>query len=122
MRAFYHDAVVEVEGEKLTLVCDFMAITAIEGVTGENWDEIVPQLANPSRTLVVKVLWGLLRRKHEGVTLDEAAGVAFGPNQTAVGIAMGDVIQRACNLAAPKEKDGNPPKRRGRSKASEKLG
>ena len=103
MQPFYHEGQVEVDGETLTLVCDFGAIVAIEGVTGMNWDDIVPQLASPSRTLSVQVLWGLLRRKHEGVTLDQAAGVAFGESQADVGACMFDVIARACNMIETKD-------------------
>lgn len=108
MQPFYHEGQVEVAGETLTLVCDFGAIMAIESVTGQDWDDIVPQLAKPSRTLSVQVLWAFLRRKHEGISLDEAAGVAFGKDQAAVGQCMFEVIARACNMveekAAPAKK------------------
>lgn len=117
MRSFYHEGMIEVEGEKLTLVCNFRAIDVIESVTGEKMSDILPQLADPPYALAGKVLWGLLREKHEGVTLDEAAGVGFGPEGAAVGLVMGDVLRRAFNLGE-KEKDENPPKRRGRSKSS----
>jgi hypothetical protein len=111
MQSFYHEGQVEVDGETLTLVCDFGAIMAIESVTGENWDDIVPQLAAPSRTLSVQVLWGLLRRKHEGITLDQAAGVAFGDEQAKVGQCMFEVIARACNIADD-EKSDEPAKKK----------
>jgi hypothetical protein len=118
MRPFYHDGQVEVDGEKLDLVLNFRAIDVIEGVTGEKMSEILPQLADPPFALVGKVLWGMLREKHEGVTLDEAAGVAFGPRGAQVGLVMADVLKRAFNLGGEEEKDKNPPKRRGRSKTS----
>lgn len=115
MKSFYHEGQVEVEGETLTLVCDFGAIMAIESVTGENWDDIVPQLGDPSRTLAVQVLWGLLRRKHDGVTIDQAAGVAFGKRQAEVGQCMWSVIERAIDFGrdgdesdAKKKPDGQP--------------
>jgi hypothetical protein len=117
MRTFYHDGQVEVDGEKLTLVCNFRAIDVIEGVTGEKMSDILPQLIDPPYALVGKVLWGLLREKHEGVTLDEAAGVGFGPEGQKVGVVMADVLSRAFNLGE-KAKDENPPRRRGRSKSS----
>lgn len=120
MRSFYHEGQVEVEGETLHLVCNFRAIDVIESVTGESMDAILPKLAQSNYSLAAKVLWGLLREKHEGITLDEAAGVAFGPHSAKVGIEMGDVLRRAFNLGEAKGK--NPPERRGRSKSSEKNG
>lgn len=120
MKSFYHEGQVEVEGETLHLVCNFRAIDVIESVTGEKMTDILPQLVDPPLSLVGKVLWGLLREKHEGVTLDEAAGVAFGESQEAVGLVMGDVIRRAFNIGEAKGK--NPPKRRGTSRSSGKNG
>lgn len=112
MRTFYHEGQVEVEGETLTLVCNFRAIDVIESVTGETMDAILPQLAEPPFALVGKCLWALLREKHEGVTLDEAAGVGFGPDGAKVGLVMGDVLRRAFNIGE-EAKGENPPKRRG---------
>jgi hypothetical protein len=118
MRPFYHEGLVEVDGEKLTLVCNFRAIDVIESLTGEKMSDILPQLLDPPHALVGKVLWAMLREKHEGVTLDEAAGVGFGPEGTKVGVVMGDILGRAFNLGGT-EKGENPPKRRsGRSKTS----
>jgi hypothetical protein len=122
MKPFYFEGQVEADGETLTLVCDFGAIMAIEGVTGENWDDIVPQLAAPSRTLSVQVLWGLLRRKHEGITLDQAAGVAFGKDQAKVGECMFDVIARACNIAGGDADESPKKKPDGQSGSSESNG
>jgi hypothetical protein len=116
MRSFYNEASVEVEGEPLTLVLNFRAIDVIESITGEKMTDILGQLASPPMALVGKVLWALLREKHEGVTLDEAAGVGFGPDGTKVGLAMGELLSRAFNIGEAKAK--NPPKRRGASKAS----
>jgi hypothetical protein len=119
MRPFYHEGQIEVDGEKLTLVCNFRAIDVIESVTGEKMSEILPQLVDPPYSLAGKVLWGLLREKHEGVTLDEAAGVGFGPQGAAVGMVMADVLRRAFNLdGGEKAKGENPSRRRGRSKTS----
>jgi hypothetical protein len=116
VRSFYNEAQVEVEGEQLTLVLNFRAIDVIESVTAEKMTDILPQLVDPPMSLIGKVLWGLLREKHEGVTLDEAAGVGFGPDGAKVGLAMADLLSRAFNLG--KAKDENPPKRRGASKSS----
>jgi hypothetical protein len=117
MRAFYNEAQVEVEGETLHLVCNFRAIDVIESVTGEKMTDILPQLIDPPMSLIGKVLWGMLREKHEGVTLDQAAGVGFGPDGAKVGLAMADVLRRAFNLGE-EAKGKNPPKRRGASKPS----
>lgn len=116
MRAFYNEAQVEVEGEQLTLVLNFRAIDVIESVTDEKMTDILPQLVDPPMALVGKVLWALLREKHEGVTLDQAAGVGFGPDGSKVGLVMGELLGRA--FAIGEAKDKNPPKRRGASKTS----
>jgi hypothetical protein len=121
MRSFYHEGQVEVDGEILTLVCNFRAIDVIESLTEKKMSEILPQLSDPPHSLIGKVLWAMLREKHEGVTLDEAAGVAFSKDGAAVGLVMGDVLRRAFNLAE-EDKKPNPPKRRGRSRTSGKRG
>lgn len=120
MKSFYHEGQVEVDGETLHLVCNFRALDVIESVTGEKMSGILPQLVDPPHSLVGKVLWGLLREKHEDVTLDQAAGVAFGDGGEKVGLVMGDVLRRAFNIGA--EKKPNPPKRRGTSRSSAKSG
>lgn len=122
MKPFYHEGQVEVDGETLHLVCNFRAIDVIESLTGEDMEAILPQLAQPSFSLAGKVLWAMLRERHEGVTLDEAAGVAFGPSGAQVGLVMGDVLRRAFNIGDEEEKGKNPPKPRGRSKVSAKNG
>jgi hypothetical protein len=123
MRSFFADGTFTTEeGEALTLVCDFYAIDVVESVTGQRWDDIVPQLADPPRALAVKVLYGLLRKRHDQITLDEAAGVSYDKNSIALWAVVGDVIRRACNMSDGETKDENPPKRRGRSKISESVG
>src|SRR4249919_1146759 len=122
MRAFFNESDVEIaDGEVLHLVLDFRAIDVIESLTGQSMDEVLPQLANPPHNLAAKMLWAMLREKHEGVTLNEAMGVVvdrtYGPR---VGLAMGDLLNRAYDLGEAKGE--NPPKRRGRSRSSEKNG
>ncbi len=119
MKPFYHEGQVEVDGETLQLVCNFRAIDVIESVTGQSMSDILPQLIDPPHALVGKVLWGLLREKHDGVTLDEAAGVGFGPSGPSVGLVMGDVLRRAFNIGEEKDAVKNPRKPRGQSKPSE---
>jgi hypothetical protein len=120
MRSFYAEGQLQTRGgDKLTLVCDFYTIEVVQGVTGQNWDEILPLLFTGDRALLVKVLYGLLRKRHQDITIDEAAAVSFDCDQTVLGATVADVIKRACNLADGEEaKDENPPKRRGRSKSS----
>jgi hypothetical protein len=121
VRAFYNEASVEVEGEQLTLVLNFRAIDVIESLAKQPMSDILKQLG-PSvpYSLVGKVLFGLLREMHDGVSLDQAAGVAFGPDGAKVGMAISDLLDRGFNFGEAKGK--NPPKRRGRSQSSEKNG
>ena len=116
MKSFYHEGQVEVDGETLHLVCNFRAIDCIESLTGQNMSDILSQLVDPPHALVGKVTWGLLREKHEGVTLDQAMHVAFGPEGPKVGLVIGDVLRRAFNVG--EAKDENPRKRRGALKTS----
>lgn len=123
MRPFFAEGLIETEdGDKLTLVCDFYTIDVVEQITGESWDEILPQLASPPRALAVKVLYGLLRKRHPETTLDDAAGVSFDKNQIAIWAVMGDVIRRACNFASDDEDKPAKKKPSGRSRASAKNG
>lgn len=121
MKPFNAEGVFETQaGEKLTLVCDFYAIDIAQQVAELSWDDIVERFLT-DRVLAVKVLYALLRRKHAGVTIDEAADVSFDKNQIALWAIMGDVVRRACNIDQ-EAKDENPPKRRGRSRSSAKSG
>lgn len=116
---FYHEGFVEVDGEKLHLVCDFYAIDCIESVVGENMSDLVRKTTEWPDSVAVKVLWGMLRRKHEGITLDQAAGVGLGSNGREVGLVMFDVLFRAFPPAKEDEdKPVGPPERRGASKPS----
>jgi hypothetical protein len=120
MQPFFAEVDVEVDGQTLKIVCNFGAIDFIERVTGEKMQEIIPQLADPSQSLAVKVLWGLLRYRWEGVTVDDAAALAFGPDKGKIAIAMGEAISRAFSFE--EAKDENPPVRRGRSRSIGKSG
>lgn len=122
MRPFFAEGLIETEdGEKLTLVCDFFTIEVAEQITGQNWDDILPQLVSPPKALAVKVLYSLLRKRHEHITLDEAAGLSYDKNAIAIWAIVGDVIARACNFGSDEE-DSAKKKPRGRSKASAASG
>lgn len=122
MRSFFAEGLFETdEGERLSLVCDFYSIDVVEQITGLNWDmDIIPQLASPPRALAVKVLYGLLRKRHPEITLDEAAGVSYDKNSIALWAVMGDVIRRATNIAPAETEEPEPAKKksRGRSRSS----
>lgn len=122
MRAFFNEADVEIaDGEILHIVLDFRAIDVIESLTGESMDNVLPQLASPPHSLAAKMLWAMLREKHEGISLNEAMGVVVDPTYgPRVGMKMGELLNRAYDLG--EAKDENPPKRRGRSRSSGKSG
>jgi hypothetical protein len=123
MRAFFAEGQFETdEGDRLTLVCDFSALDVIEQVTGYNWDEIVPQLVNPPRALAVKVLYGLLRKRHEQISLDEVAGLFFDKNAIALWAVMGEVIARACNFESSGGDKPAKKKPAGRSQSTARSG
>lgn len=122
MRAFFAEGQIESEdGDKLTLVCDFYTIDVAEQITGQRWDDILPELFN-SRSLATKVLFSLLRKRHEGITLDEAAALLFDRNSAAIWAVMGDVIRRACNIPDEPEAPDAKKKPAGRSRSSARSG
>jgi hypothetical protein len=117
MRPFYNEEQVQVEGETLHLVLNFRALDVIESLTQQKMSDILPQLVDPPHALVGKLLWALLREKHDGVTIDEAAGAAFSKDGVKIGLAMASLFSRAFNLGG-EEKKKNPRKPRGTSKDS----
>lgn len=125
LTAFYDEELIQVGDDTLRLAIDFRAIDVIEHLAGESstitpMPEVIAMLyADPLPLSVAgKVLWALLRRHHETVTLDEAAGLMFHEQANRVGLAMLSLINRAMNLDQPKAKDKNPRKRRGASATS----
>lgn len=120
-KPFYAEVEVQAGDETLNLVCNFLAIDCIESLTGLKMQDVLGQLIDPPQSLAVKVLWALLRHRHDGVSLDQAAAYAFGPDKGRIGLAMGDVINKAFDFSE-KEKEENPPMRRGRSRSLENAG
>lgn len=119
MRPFFAEGIIETDdGEKLTLVCDFYAMDVIEQISGQNWDDILVALSDPPRALAAQVLYGLLRKRQEHVTLDEAAGLFFDKHSIAIWAIVGDVIRRACNIGGEEEEAPAKKKLGGRSKGS----
>jgi hypothetical protein len=126
-RSFFAEGLVETEdGEKLTLVCDFFTIQVVEQISGLNWDDdILPSLINPPKHLAILVLYGLLRKRQEHITLDEAAGLTYDKHAIAIWAIVGDVIRRACNFGEAEQEveakqEAAPPKKKsaGRSRSS----
>lgn len=123
MRPFFAEGLIETEdGEKLQLVCDFYTIDILEQISGQNWDDILPQLVNPPKALACKLLYSLLRKRHEHVTLDEAAGLSYDKNAIAIWAIVGDVIRRACNIDGGEEEAPAKKKPAGRSRGSARNG
>lgn len=116
LKAFYHEQAVEVEGSTLRLVIDFGALDAIESLTGKGFDGTVQELtrADPPMSLQARVVWGLLRRHHPEVSLDQATTLLFGDTGKLVGIAMGQLIAAAFSPDdEPAEAKPRPRKPRG---------
>jgi hypothetical protein len=125
MRSFFAEASFEAkDGERLHLVCDFYTIQVVEDITGRDWDEIVPDLVGSGRSLKIMVLYGLLRKRHPGITLDEAAAITYDFDESALGALMGAVIAKAQNFSPEEEKEPAAPKKKsgGRSRGSAKSG
>lgn len=125
LTAFYDEELVEAGADKIRLAIDFRAIDTIEHIVGDggqitSMPLVVSMLfADPIPLSVSgKVLWALLRRHHEQVTLDEAAGLMFGPHGGKVGQAMLTLLLRAMNLGEVEAKDENPPVPLGQSELS----
>lgn len=125
LTAFYDEEALSVGDHSLRLAIDFRAIDVIEHLAGEAGSitpmpEVVALLFAdpPPLSIAGKVLWGLLRRHHEDITLDQAAGLMFSEHGDRVAMAMLSLLLRAMNLEEKKEPAKNPPKRRGASKTS----
>lgn len=122
-RSFFAEGLIETdEGEKLILVCDFYTIDVVEQISGQNWDDILPQLVKPPKALAIQLLYALLRKRQEHITLDEAAGLSYDKNAIAIWAVVGDVIARACNFGSGEEEEPAKKKQSGRSKASTASG
>lgn len=123
VRAFYNEELVRIEGEPYRLVIDFAAIDAAEALLGQSYDTVIAEITSkspePRASVVGKVVWGMLRRHHPEVTIDQVATMMYGSDAAAIGAAMGNLIQRAFNTAEePEAKGKNPRKPRGASKPS----
>lgn len=120
LTAFYNEEQVEVGEDKLTLVLDFRSIDVCEGLCGRPMPEIVAELRSgrPMLSVAGKVLWAMLRERHEQISLNEAAGLMFGDKAAEIGFKLDALLERAFPLEEAAKKPANPRKRRGASKPS----
>jgi hypothetical protein len=117
---FYEEEQVKLGEQTLLLAINFRALDAIETLSEQRMDDILPSVLTGTAKLGLlgKVLWGLLREHHPETTLDNAAGLMFDKaTSVSVGLAMSELLRRAFNIEV-EAKGKNPPKRRGASKAS----
>ena len=127
LTAFYDEEVAQLGDHTLRLAIDFRAIDLMEHIVGDT-DAITPATviveymlfsAPVPVSISCKVLYALLRRHHEEITLDVAMGVIAGEHSSVVALAMQSLLRRSFNFGEPvKAKAKNPPKRRGASKPS----
>jgi hypothetical protein len=129
LAAFYHEVAVLYREETYRLVLDFAALDAIESETGRSFDGILREFttphAEPATTLQAKVVWGLLRRHHPEITIDQVVSLLFSVASAAIGIGMGKLFETAFPRADPsqkKAKPANPRKPRGASKPTTSPG
>ena len=126
---FYHEVAVPLEDETFRLVLDFAALDAIESETGRPFDGILREFtspgAEPATSLQAKVVWGLLRRHHPDIALDQVLTLIYSTASSAIGIGMGKLFETAFPRAEPakkKAKAANPPKPRGASRTTSSPG
>lgn len=123
-QAFYHERVIDHDGEKLRLVINFKGIDATEQLFGgRGYDSILDELQEDDCPIGTtgRVVWGLLREHHPEVTIDEAASLLFGETGVKIGLALSELLPAAFP-ATEKAKGANPPKPRGRSRHSTRGG
>jgi hypothetical protein len=125
MLAFYDEELISIGEDTLTLAIDFRALDLAEHLIGDAGTitpvtEIVAMLFadHPPRSVLGKLLWALLRRHHETISLDMAAGLMLGGHAGHLTVAMRSLLVRAMNFGDVKAKDENPRKRRGASAIS----
>jgi hypothetical protein len=118
-KPFYHEQLVEVDGEKLLLALNFKAIDATEQLSGRDYDSILEEVqsADCRAGTMGRAVWGLLREHHPEVTIDETMSLLAGKASAKVGIAL-RLLLEAAFPAVEKAKAPNPRKPRGASKPS----
>lgn len=114
-KPFYHEQMVEIDGEKLRLVINFKAIDATEQLSGRDFDSILDELQSKDcrAGTMGRAVWGLLREHHPEVTIDETMSLLAGEeNGMKVGVALRFLLEAAFPTVE-KEKGENPPEPRG---------
>lgn len=120
MKPFYAEQTVVVDGEPLTLAIDFAAIDATERLSeGRPYNEILDELQKPDCPIGTtgRVVWGLLRKHHREMTIDQAASLLFGENSVIVGAAVSELLNAAFPTVE-KAKAKGPRKPRGTLESS----
>jgi hypothetical protein len=126
LASFYDEEIVQVGDVTLRLAIDFSIIRIIEATAISDRVTPMPEVVAmlfadpPALSILGVVFYALLRRHHDDISMDQAAGVMFGEHAQRVGMAMYQLIVRSMNLTdtSKKAKDKNPRKPRGASKPS----
>ena len=109
-KRFYHEQLVEIDGEKITLALNFKAIDATEQLADRDYDDILSELQSKNcRTGTMgRAVWGLLREHHPEFTLDETLSLMAGQeNGTKIGFALHQLLAAAFP-SGQEAKDENP--------------
>jgi hypothetical protein len=124
LASFNHEAQIKVGDETLTLRLDFRAITTIEGALQMDMPSVVGVIRSgrPPLSVLGQVLWSLLRKHHEDVSLDQAAGIMFADEAAEIGLQLDALLERAFPLDKEDKEPKNPPQQNGRSETSAASG
>ncbi len=101
---FHDEELIEVGGYRLTLAIDFRIIDLAEHLTGKRMPEMISALAvnRPPVGISGQLLWVMLRRHHEQMTLDQSAGLVLGEHGGTILAAVFELLQRAMSFGEAK--------------------
>ncbi len=118
-KAFCHEQTVVIDGETFHLAIDFEAMDATEQRLEMDYDQIVErvQQSNCPIGLMGKVFWGLLRKHHPDISMDEIVTLMKDKSGLTMGLALTQLLEAAFGRVE-KVKAKNPPVPRGASKPS----
>jgi hypothetical protein len=106
--AFHDEQLLSLGCNRLKLAVDFRALDLAEHLVGEIVPEILPKLfsVRPSLGASSKMLWAMLRRHHEEMTLDQAGGIIVSEHSSSALAAIHALLGRALNLGRSEDKGG----------------
>jgi len=108
------EAVIEVEGERMTLLLDFNTFCEIEAETGLGINQLGPALNdNPTFALLRTVFWACLQEHHPSTTEKETGRIL-----SAIGIEETSEALTRLFIAVMPKADENPPKAPTKKKAA----